>query len=187
MKVNIYNKMESMQIIKELNLNVFPERYFSEYNENNIKDFLNQYPSPYYAIRDKSKSASKNHQLAVPFEDVCEQCKGLSKFTLNVSSYCYKENQLCVGEIRVDNKMNIEYILSNNPSFSLRDCYRQPDYKGYTNIYDKKMKNIKGYDTIIDYILNHDLIDLIVEFAVFDCKVGINDDYVIIYELRTDY
>lgn len=187
MKKKISNKLESMLFINYLGLNILPQKTFMKYNIEEITKFIKEYPAEYYAIRDKSKSGSKKHQLAVECEDIVEECKGLSQFSLNVSSYCYREHQICVGEIRIWDNMQIEYILSNNPEFSVRDCYAKPDYKGVTDIYDKKIKKIKGYDIIVDYILEHDLTNLIVEFTIFDCKLGTQNENVVIWELRTEY
>ena len=37
------------------------------------------------------------------------------------------------------------------------------------------------------YIIDHELYDVIVEFAVYDCKLGINNENVVVTELRTSY
>lgn len=83
--------------------------------------------------------------------------------------------------------MDIEYIVSNNPEFSVRDAYSKPDYSGKTDIYNRKLSKIKGMDLIIDYILLNKLTNIIVEFTVFNCKVGKNNENVVIWELRNEY
>ena len=187
MYLKIRNKQESMKYIKQFNLNVLPEMYFKEFNEEKIKDFIKKYPAEFYAIRDKGKAGSSIHRLAVPQEDVLEYCKDLKNYTINVSSYCYRNNQICVGEMLINDNMDIEYILSNNPNYSVRDVYSNPDYKGKTDIYDKKFLKIKGVNEIIDYILLHDLTNIIVEFTVFNSNVGKNNEKVVIWELRNEY
>ena len=42
-------------------------------------------------------------------------------------------------------------------------------------------------DIIIDYILLNKLTNIIVEFTVFNCKVGKNNENVVIWELRNEY
>ena len=183
----IKNKQESMKYIKELNLNTLPEKYFEGFDEEKIRKFIEKYPAEFYAVRDKEKAASTKHKLAVPASEVVEYCKDLNKYTVNVSSYCYRKNQICVGEILIYDNMDIEYIVSNNPEFSVRDAYSKPDYKGKTDIYNKKLSKIKGMDIIIDYILLNNLTNIIVEFTVFNCRVGKNNENVVIWELRNEY
>ena len=183
----IKNKIESMEVIKKLKLNVLPIQYFERYYEEEIKEFMAKYPAKYYAVRIANCAMSNKHRLSVPQDELLEYCKNLTKFTINVSSFCYKENQIICGEIKIYKDMKIEYIVSNNSNYSVRDCYSDPDFSGQTDIYDKKIKNIKGFDTIIDYIFKYNLFDTIVEFTVFNCDVGLNNEKVVIYELRTDY
>lgn len=135
----------------------------------------------------KDKAMSSKHRLALPYEEVLNYCKNLSQFTLNISSYCYKENQILTGEIRIYDNMEIEYTLSNVPGYSVRDCYRDPDYVGKSDIYDKKLLQVNGLNEIINYILENDLTNLIVEFTVFNCLLGKNSQKVVIWELRTEY
>lgn len=187
MKIRIRNKLESLKYIKELNLNILPEEYFEGYNKQKIKRFIEKYPAEFYAIRDKEKSASSKHKLAVPYDEVIDSCKDLKKYTINVSSYCYRNHQICVGEILLYDNMDIEYIISNNSNFSVRDVYKNPDYVGKTDIYDKKLNRIKGINEIIDYILLHELTNIIVEFTVFNCKLGKNKEKVVVWELRNEY
>jgi hypothetical protein len=181
------NKIESINLILKLKLNTFPERLFLEYNPNSIEEFIKEFTAEFYAVRDKSFSMSPKSRLAVPYNEVIDYCKCLNKFSINVSSYCYRNNQICVGEIRIYKNMGIEYIVSNNPSYSLRDCYTNPDFNGQTNIYDKKINKIPGLNEIIDYISKYNLFEIIVEFSVFNCPVGINKENIIIWELRTNY
>ena len=187
MKIRIENKRQSMEYIQNLHLNILPEQYFEQFKEDEIIRFLKNYPADYYAVRIKDKAMSSKHKLAVPYDEVLIYCKDLVHFTLNVSSYCYRNNQVLVGEIKILDNMEIEYILSNNPSYSVRNCYENPDYAGKSDIYDKKLLKIKGINEIIDYILKNDLTNIIVEFTVFDCKIGRNNENVVIWELRTDY
>ena len=61
--------MESANLIKELNLNVLPEKIFINYNKKEIEDFIKNFPAEFYAVRDKSVAMSKKHKLAVPRYD----------------------------------------------------------------------------------------------------------------------
>ncbi len=52
----IKNKIDSIKLIKQLNLNRFPERLFIKFKEEDVVNFLEKYPTNYYVIRDRSKS-----------------------------------------------------------------------------------------------------------------------------------
>ena len=174
----ITNKLESIKKINELGLNKFPDQLFSENDTEKVKDFLSKYPAKYYAIRDKSK-AGGIFKLKISFEDVLSEIKGYSLFTINVSSANYVENQLLVGEI--------DALLSTNSSYSVRDALRDPSFNLSTDIFDKKLNQIPYFDMIYKYIIDHRLQNVIVEFALFDTEVGIKNQNIVVYELRTHY
>lgn len=49
------------------------------------------------------------------------------------------------------------------------------------------MNKIPYFDFIYQYIVSHNLKNVIVEFALFNKEVGIKEEKVIVYELRTNY
>ncbi len=185
--MKISNKLESYNKIKNLKLNQFPEKVFSYGQENSVKEFLKKYPAKYYALRDKSKTGGiTDHKIK--YEDVLEKIKvykGL--FTINVSSYNYQENQLLIGEILVSGN-NISFLGSTNNTYSGRDANLNPDFNIVTNIFnEQELNKIPYFDTIYKYIIEHNLENVIVEFALFNKPVGVNKENIIIYELRTEY
>ena len=182
----ITNKLESIKKINELGLNKFPEQLFSENDTEKVIEFLSKYPAKYYAIRDKSK-AGGIFKLKVAYEDVLSEIKGYTLFTINASSANYVENQLLVGEIEVLSDGRIYAILSTNSNYSVRDALSNPSFNLSTDIFDKKLNQIPCFDIIYKYIIDHRLQNVIVEFAMFDTKVGIKEQNIIIYELRTHY
>lgn len=182
----IRNKVESFNMINYLKLNRFPEALFHENEEEKVQEFLSEYPAPYYAIRDKSK-LNGIFKMKVPHDKVLEEIKGYKLFTINVSSSNYAENQLLVGEIEFLSNGEIYLTLSTDKEASIRDALRSPTFNLKTDIFDKTLDDIPHFDLIHEYILKHDLYDVIVEFALFDCDVGINNEKFIIYELRTHY
>ena len=96
--MNINNKIESSEKIKELNLNKFPEQIFKIGQEEQIKEFLQKNPADFYAIRDKSKAGGV-FKLKVAADKILEEIDGYNLFSINVSSANYVDNQLVVGEI----------------------------------------------------------------------------------------
>ena len=104
-----------------------------------------------------------------------------------MSSANYIENQLLVGEIEILSSGEVYATLSVDPSASVRDALKNPTFNYSTDIFDKKLSQIPYFDLIYEYIISHNLQDVIVEFALFDTKVGINNENIVIYELRTNY
>lgn len=106
----IKNKLESINKIKELNLNRFPEKLFRKGEETEVLKFLKEYPTKYYALRDKPK-ARGIFKLKVPYNDILEEIKDYDLFTINVSSYNYIHNQILVGEICDRNKYSNQSLV----------------------------------------------------------------------------
>lgn len=184
--MKIKNKIESSQKIEELKLNKFPEEIFKSREESKVIEFINKYPAKYYAIRDKAKSRGV-FKLAVTKEDILKEIKDYELFSINVSSTNYKDNQVLVGEIEILSNSEIYLTLSKRPDYSVRDAISYPDYNFKTDIFDKRLNEIEYFDYLYKYILKNNLLDTIVEFSLFNIKVGINNENIVIYEIRTDY
>ncbi len=185
--MEIKNKLESINAINELQLNKFPEQLFKKGEEDKVKEFLCEYPAQYYAIRDKSK-AGGIFKLKVLKENVLEEIKDYDLFTINVSSANYVENQLLVGEIEFLSNNEVYAILTTDPKASVRDALNNPEINIKCDICNDKIINkIPYFDEIYSFVIEHDLKDVIVEFALFNKNVGIKNEKIIIYELRTNY
>lgn len=184
--MKIKNKIESYNKIIELGLNRFPEKIFKAHEINKVQDFIDRHPANYYAIRDKSKAGGV-FRLKVEPQDVLNAVSGYELFSINVSSYNYITSQLLVGEIFISNT-TVNAILSTKRGYSVRDAIKDPDFNFTTSIFDDKTLNqISCFDKIYQYIIEKKLQNVIVEFAYFDQPLGINNENIIIYELRTDY
>ena len=182
----IKSKLESINKINELGLNKFPEQLFRKNEETKVQEFIEKYPANYYAIRDKSK-AGGIFKLKVDYDKVLEEIKDYNLFTINVSSANYVDNQLLVGEIEFLSNGEVYAILSIDPAASVRDAIKNPTFNLKTDIFYKRLSKIPHFDFIYQYIMNNNLQDIIVEFALFNKEVGIKKEKVIIYELRTHY
>lgn len=181
----ITNKIESYEKIIELNLNRFPEKVFKKDDVKEIEEFIKNNPAQYYAIRDKSKAGGL-FKLKVLAKDIFKEIVGYEKFSINISSYNYINNQKLVGEIYISDE-RVACILSTNSSFSVRDAIAHPDYNLVSNIMDESLNEIPYFNDIYEYIVRNKLKNTIVEFAYFDIPIGVNKENIIIYELRTDY
>lgn len=182
----IKNKIESINKINELGLNKFPEELFKVNEIDKVKRFLEKYKAKYYAIRDKTVSGG-TYKLKVDYDKVLDEIQGYNLFTINVSSANYVDNQLLVGEIEFLSNNQVYAILSIDPTASVRDALSNPTYNFKTDIFDKKLNKIPHFDFIYQYIVHHNLEDVIVEFALFDKAVGIKKEKIVVYELRTHY
>lgn len=184
--MKISNKTESAQAIKALGLNELPTGIFKKGQTAEVLQFLKQYPAKYYAIRDRA-NAGGIFKMPVKAEDVLKEIKGYSLFSINISNLNYANSQLLTGEIQIKDDM-IYAIGSTNSTYSLRDAYKDPTFNISTNILDDAtLSKIPHLDKVIQYILDHGLQGLIVEFSLFDKKVGTKNDYIVVYELRTEY
>lgn len=184
--MKIESKLESVKKINELKLNRFPEELFKSGEEERVLAFLEKYPAEYYAVRDKSK-VSGNFKLKVDYDRVLEEILEYNFFSINVSSINYVDNQLLVGEVEFLANGEVYATLSNDPAASVRDALRSPTFNLKTDIFDKKLKGIPHFDFLYNYIVTHNLKDVIVEFSLFDKDVGINKEKIVVYELRTHY
>ena len=178
-------RAEGVQIVILDDPDIYSEYAPYEYIED-MKEFIEKYPANYYAIRDKSK-AGGIFKLKVDYDKVLEEIKDYNLFTINVSSANYVDNQLLVGEIEFLSNGEVYAILSIDPAASVRDAIKNPTFNLKTDIFDKRLSKIPHFDFIYQYIMNNNLQDIIVEFALFNKEVGIKKEKVIIYELRTHY
>lgn len=182
----IKNKLESTNKINELGLNRFPEQIFKQNEEEKVRKFLQSNPAQYYAIRDKSKPSGV-FKLKVDYHKVLSEIDGYNLFSINISSANYTQNQLLVGEIEFLSNNEVYATLSIDPTASVRDALANPSFNLKTNIFDNALNQIPHFNVIYRYIIEHNLKDVIVEFALFNKEVGIKRQRVIIYELRTHY
>ena len=109
--MKIENKLQSIEVINELNLNKFPEQLFYKGEEKKVQEFLENYSVTYYAIRDKTRAGGE-FKLKVSYNQVLEEIKEYKIFSINVSSANYADNQLLVGEIEFLSNGEVYMILS---------------------------------------------------------------------------
>lgn len=186
-KIIIRNKLESVRKIKELKLNTFPEQLFKKGEEDKVLEFVNKYPAEYYAIRDKSKVGGI-FKLKVKRSDILDEIKDYELYTINVSSINYAENQIMEADIEIKRNGDIYVTISKNPELNVRDNIKDAYISVKTDILDDKtLDKIPEFDYIYSYIYEHNLFDVLVEFSLFDKPLGINNERIIVWELRTHY
>lgn len=186
-KIIIKNKLESIKKIKEIKLNTFPEQLFKKGEEDKVLEFINKYPADYYAIRDKSRFCG-TFKLKVEKSNILKEIKDYELYTINVSSINYAENQIMEADIEIKRNGDIYVTISKNAESVIRDNIKDAYISLKTDIFDDKTLNkIPEFDYIYSYLYKHNLFDVLVEFSLFDKPLGINNERIIIWELRTHY
>lgn len=153
--MRIKTKLESIEAIKRLGLNQFQEIFLTEVDESKINSFMQETGLEWYDVRDKTVAASPKAKKLMAGEVIayCKENK-MEKFTVSISFNNYREQCVCVGEMCIRND-SIDYFISNKVC-SPRDLLKNPDYSGTADIFDKKLKRIKGLQAAVDYAFEHD-------------------------------
>ena len=58
------------------------------------------------------------------------------------------------------------------------------EYMIDTDIFDRKLANIPEIDYLMDYIQRYDMFGVTIEFTIYDRAVGVNQERIIINEIR---
>ena len=189
MMITIENKKDAVETMKRLRLNYFPLDVFSVDNLEGIKSFFDKYPAKEYVMRNTDRPDGEFFFVS-SFEEAAPL---LSKFekhvTIDVSYNEYKEDIVLVGDIKVTRGLVdiVDLSARSDSEATQRNIYENPEYNMHCTLEDEKLWRIPGISKIMSYIADHELYNIIVEFVVYDCKLGINKENVIINELRSSY
>lgn len=186
----IRNKSDSLYHLEKLGLNYFPEKVFNPRDENMlgmVSRFLSENDADLYVIRDVSKCQGKTF-FNLSKEEVLKNVLAYdNNFSVAVSSKNYGKYEL-IGDIYISDTLDKFWLLaSDNPNYNTRGVLQDPKWNYSTDYYDRRIKYVTNVDKIIDYIFVHHLFNVVVEFAVYPQRVGKNNEFVAIFELRTHY
>ena len=186
----IRNKKESIEKIKEMELNYFNEQIFAVNDLEGIEKFFNENDAKEFCLRNPEKTSGEFF-FVNSFEECKEKLKNYEKFvTVCVSSNEYDEDIILLGDIKVQKDYSGEIIditARTDKSANHRNIYENPEYNYHTSLEDERLWNIPGFSKLIRYVTDHELYDVVVEFVVYDCPVGVNKENIVVYELRSDY
>lgn len=183
MKIN--SKKHSASIISKLNLNRVPEIVCEIYEASVIESFCDKYVEKKYILRDV-ENASGKYFLCHNKDECLKSAKEYSgAFSLAVSCFSY-ENIVLLGEICLT-KDGIIIVGSDDKTVHHRNVYQKAIINCNTTLDDDKIWEVPGVEEIINYVVDHNLYDVVVEFVVYDKPVGLNKNKVLITELRSDY
>ena len=188
--MKIRDKSENLYYLEKLGLNYFTEESFDSMDKNfvsKVRKFLEENNQNIYVLRDPTKCSGKTF-FNVSGEEVLELIGQYdNKFSVAVSSRAYGKYVL-IGDIYISRDLEEFWLIaSDNPDYNTRMVLRDPKWNIKTNYYDKRIKNVPNIEKIIDYIFEKEVCDVVVEFAVYLERVGKYNEYVAIFELRTDY
>ena len=183
--MNIKSKKESVRLIRELGINGVPEEIIESYDDDKIRKFCSKYNAKTYILRDLY-NPNGQYYLCHSVEECINNAKNYEKdFLLGVSVVSY-DGKILLGDIFV-NKEKIVLTARTDKNSHHRNIYSEPEIMLDTNWLDKKLYRIPGVDMLLKYITDHSLYDTIIEFVVYDNKVGLKNENVLIVEFRNDY
>lgn len=188
--IKIKDKKDSIIKMKELGLNYFPLDFFSVEDIEGIKNFFEKNPSPEYVLRCTQKAKGqfffvKNFEEALSLLGNFE-----NEVTVCVSYRPYSEDIILVGDIcinRQGDNFTVELTATDEQSGTNRNVYQTPKFNFHASLDDDKVWKVPGFAKVARYISEHELYGVIVEFVLFDCKVGVNKENLVVSEIRTAY
>lgn len=186
----IKTKRESLNKMKELGLNYFDEEIFSLKDLEGIENFFKRTDAKEYCVRDPERASGKFF-----FVKNFEECKPLLKnykdsVIICVSCNEYNDDVVLVGDIKVKREYGndtVDITARTDPQATHRNIYENPQYNMHTSIEDDRLWNIPGFSKVMAYITEHELYNLVVEFTLYDCPVGVKKEKIAIFELRSEY
>lgn len=183
--MKILSKAHSASIISKLNLNRVPEVACNIYEASVIRSFCDKHVSKKYILRDLENPNGKYFFCSNKEECLSSAKQYLGAFSLAVSCFAY-ENIVLLGEIYLT-KDSVTIVGGNAKDINHRNAYQKSIINTCTTLNDDKIWEVDGVEDLIAYIVKHNLYDVIVEYVVYDKPVGINNEKVLIVELRSDY
>lgn len=189
--LEIKNKKQSVEIMKKLNLNYFPLQVFDKKDLDGIKNFISNNPSKEYVVRTTddvkgmffyAESYAKIKNLLVFFK---------KNITLSVSYRPLQKHIVLVGDIKVEkteDEVLVNLTASSNTEIDNRKVYDEAEFNfKQEDVKSDNLWSINGFAEILEYIIDNNLFDLVVEFTVYDIPVGRNNQNVLISEIRGQY
>ena len=188
--ITIRDKRDSIVKMKELKLNYFPLDSYDVDDFEGIKKFVETYPAKEYILRSANKAKGEFYFVHT-LDEIKEKLPNFENdVTIGVSYNEYKEDLILVGDIIVHkdfSSQSVDLTARDDIEATHRNIYENPKYNIHVDIEDDKLWKIPGMSKVMKYIADHELYNVIVEFSVYDMRLGVNKENVVISELRTTY
>jgi hypothetical protein len=182
---DIKDKAQSTHLITQLNLNRMPEIIIYVNELYKAEKFIKDHPYPLYVLRNPLVPDSKYFYIR-DFAELQQYLEHFSdKIMISASINGFRDHKRLLGSICINRDDSIMITATKNKDLDHRTVNTNPDYDYKFDIHDKTIiSKIPYFDTIYNYIVSHHLLDITVEFTVFDIEVGINKEFIVISELR---
>lgn len=184
MKINIKNKTESKNFIMKKGFNYFPDLFCHKTDLDRIKIFIETNKASLYILRDAKRPHSPFYFFK-NFEECLEYLKlYLDEVIIAVSVNAYQDHKVILGTIELTSDNRVFLTASTDPKCDHRSIFEDNDYNINCKIDDKSLDNIPMFDDIYSFLVDHELIDVIVEYTFYDIPVGIKSETLVIQEVR---
>lgn len=176
-------KEESRNLIKKLGLNTVPEIFVSKNNLDIIRNFFSENKAELYVIRHANKT-NAHYSYVKSYEEYLQvKDDFLEDIIIAVSVNAYK-NKILLGAIQVESDL-IRICATANEELDHRTMYNgSAEFNFETDFCDKRLNKIPQIDFLLQYVQNHNLYGLTIEFTIYDKPVGSNGETILINELR---
>lgn len=175
-------KAESRKLIVSLGLNRVPEIFLEKTDSRGMREFFETYPSALYVLRDAEHSSSQYFYVTNAEECIEKAALFSGKVILAVSTNGYK-NKVLLGAIEICGDL-VRIVATQDETLDHRTMYGRAEYSWETKVTDKRLSNIPEIDYLFDYLYRNKLLDITVEFTIYDRPVGVNQERMVINELR---
>lgn len=176
------SKVQSKQLIEDLRLNAVRSSMFKASDFLAIDSFLNSSQSELFNIRDPRVSGKFLYGLSKG--QVVASLSDYDIVHINDSMKPYDGALVLQGDLEITKDSNVTATLDDTPNRSQRDAVTFPKYNVKRDLKDGSVHWVHHLDEVIDYCIQHNLFDIVVEFTLFNEKVGCNNENLIIWELR---
>ena len=188
--IKIKDKKDSILKMREMNLNTMPCEVFLASDKEGIKSFFEENKAEEYILRSTDK-AQGEFFFVKNFEEAETKLPNFENHvTVAVSFRPYAEDIVLIGDVCVSRKPSgdvVDITATTQTDGTHRGVYENPEYNLHASLEEDRVWRIPGFSKLMRYLSDHELYDVIVEFAVYDMKVGKNKENVLISELRTAY
>ncbi|MDE7181780.1 MAG: hypothetical protein K2O41_01935 [Clostridia bacterium] len=175
-------KDESRKLIMNLGLNRVPEEFFEKGDTVNIRKFFEKYKADIYVLRDADHSSGKYFYVKNADECIKKSKEYQGRIIVAVSINNYK-NKVLLGAIEISGD-TVRICATTDSTLDHRTMYGGAEYNMSTTVVDKRLSSIPEIDFLFNYIYKNNLLNITIEFTIYDRPVGTNNERIIINELR---
>ena len=192
----IHSKKESDYLIKKLGLNYIDFMSF-DLGKCSIDDVIcavdcdDESTKKIYNIRDNEKYNGK-FKIGVAFTDLREELKNYMgcRVRINENIIEYDRDNLVVqGDIVLYKDFTLHATISDVKGLTQREASNYPEFFSTINcniVTDKFIcKYKRELEKVLDIICKNNLFGVIIEFGIYDKAIGVNNENIIFWELRT--